>query len=97
MCVSIFLFSSCNSTASWSFIFFWRAKRKRIRHGGRGQRKTPSGPIAPRAQKQAMRCWEELDWAAWADFFDRLQKLIGRYRAYAGRKVRRDHGLCFSN
>ena len=23
------------------------------------------GEIAPRAQKQALRCWEKLDWAAW--------------------------------
>jgi hypothetical protein len=41
------------------------------------KRKTPFGPIAPRGQKLALRCWEELDLAVWRWIFVRCILSIG--------------------
>src|SRR4051812_28797060 len=44
-------------------LHFLLAHQKKTKH-----KKNAFCAIAPRAQKQALRCWEKLDWATCADF-----------------------------
>jgi hypothetical protein len=69
--------------------------------GRKNQRKAAFGLSAPRAKRGSTPLEAGLDFRPLhsiylADCFDHLQLLMERYRAYAGRKVRRHHIIIFS-